>query len=302
MATTSGKGIRRRRREALADAVAGAIASLVSLWTFYPIDVYKTNIQANRGGDKEGNYRGLGVKTLHAASSSFCYFYLYSWILSWNRQERPPSTLRRLFLSAIAAMMNTCITLPLDVFSTELQTQQNAEEKMDEVWKEVDETFYDTTQDEKKDETTCSERTLAYPTKSDYTKLWKGLGPSLLLCSNPSIHYTAFDLIKSKLMDRTPHDKHLTMVEAFAVGLLAKFIATMATYPLIRVKIMLMVTSGAKQKSMWDCLGEEYKRYGLMGWYRGCHLQLIHTMLKSALLMMVREHITETTHRVLVGT
>lgn len=293
---------KRRRREALADAVAGAIASLVSLWTFYPIDVYKTNIQANRGRGKKGNYRGLGVKTLHTATSSFCYFYLQSWIRSWNRQERPPSTLRRLFLSAIAAMINTCITLPLDVLSTELQTQQDAEEKMDEVWKEVDETTYDTTQDEKKDETTCSKRTLADPTKREYTKLWKGLGPSLLLCSNPSIHYTAFDLIKSKLMKRTPHDKHLTMVEAFTVGLLVKFIATMATYPLIRVKIMLIVTSGAKQKSMWDCLVEEYKQSGIKGWYRGCHWQLIHTMLKSATLMMVRERITEATHRILVAT
>jgi len=38
----------------------------------------------------------------------------------------------------------------------------------------------------------------------------------------------------------------LTMGEAFCIGLVAKFAATMATYPLIRAKVMLMV---AKKKT-----------------------------------------------------
>jgi hypothetical protein len=36
---------------------------------------------------------------------------------------------------------------------------------------------------------------------------------------------------------------------------------------------------------------------GIRGWYRGCSLQLLHTVLKSALLMMVRERIAYATHR-----
>jgi hypothetical protein len=34
------------RRKALADALAGVNASLISLWAFYPVDVYKTHLQA----------------------------------------------------------------------------------------------------------------------------------------------------------------------------------------------------------------------------------------------------------------
>ena len=294
-----------RRRNALADALSGVAASLVSLWTFYPFDMYKTNVQANNKCS-DGLYRGLGVKTLHTASSSFCYFYIYSWISKGKHY----STLKRLILSAIAAMLNTCLTLPLDVLSAKQQTatkpkrQETSETNNSEAAGENDEVAsIDLHEDEKKDDihppetahhaqTTAS--TLSKETQT-LTHLWKGLYPSLLLCSNPSIHYTVFDSIKSQILQ--PDEKNLTMAQAFFVGLFAKFVATMATYPLIRTKILLMVTS---QKGMVQCLSREYQQSGIRGWYRGCHLQLLHTLLKTALLMMVRERIAETTRRLLV--
>jgi Mitochondrial carrier protein len=301
---TSGRSS--RQRKALADALSGVVASLVSLWTLYPMDVIKTNLQANLPVSS-GMYRGVATKTLHTASSNFLYFYIYSWILSWTRRNKEkPSTITRLALSAIAAMLNTCLTLPLDVLSAKQQTRQQATTKMNQVWKGVEQSNFDTqtgAEDEKKDDTAPERIQSVVPdtnTETEpWTVLWKGLWPSLLLCTNPSIHYTAFDVIKTRILQRQSGKHTLTMVEAFFVGLLAKFVATMSTYPLIRTKIMLMVTS---EKSMLQCLGVEYKQNGLKGLYRGCHVQLFHTLLKSALLMMVRERITDTTHRLLVPT
>jgi Mitochondrial carrier protein len=134
---------------------------------------------------------------------------------------------------------------------------------------------------------------------SDLLALWKGLSPSLLLCSNPSIHYTVFDMAKSHLLQsRSSSSSSLSMMEAFLLGLFAKFCATMATYPLIRAKVMLMVTS---RNSLLQTLLECYQRDGVAnGWYKGCSMQLAHTVLKSALLMMVKEYIAKTTHRMLV--
>jgi len=306
-----GDATNKRQSKALADALAGVIASLVSLWSFYPIENIKTNVQANNNNTatSAGLYRGVGVKTLHTATSSFCYFYIYSWI----SKGKHSSTLRRLMLSAVAAMLNTCLTLPLDVLSAKQQT--GSKTTTDEVLKEAH-TNSDVTdveddsnndmgvhEDEKKDDTMPSERMRPSQTASplpaneteSLTRLWKGLYPSLLLCSNPSIHYTVFDSIKSRILASNEHN--LTMAQAFLVGLFAKFVATVATYPLIRTKILLMVTS---QKSMLKCLSREYQLSGIRGWYRGCHLQLFHTLLKSALLMMVKERITVTTHRLLV--
>ena len=153
----------RRREKALADALAGVAASLVSLWVFYPLEVLKINTQAaavvtscrhpepttssttSRYIERSNNnpplstvvhqwkrlWAGIRLKSVATASSSFCYFFLYSWILSLYHQRRlrcssssahsstPAGT--RLGLAAVAAILNTLITLPLDVLSTRQQ-------------------------------------------------------------------------------------------------------------------------------------------------------------------------------------
>lgn len=385
------------RRKALADAISGVAGSLVSLWTFYPIEVLKTNLQAgssaaiissknNNNNSRKKNksfFQGCKSKTIHTATSNFVYFYFYSWIFSkWKKQRKSnvinPST--RLFLSAVAAMLNTFITLPLDVLSskqvtTELKLEEGEEEdslsssedeerKMDEVWghlhelheAEGDEESYSEFKDSHSDliqskmeeysprsngnnsktlgqfpsfhrlssyesldiaavfqkyYTTDNNKTSNSTTEifwEKYSGLWKGLVPALLLCSNPSIHYTAFDMAKNRILSSRKNNKSttsttttmatLSMSEAFLVGLFAKFVATITTYPLIRAKVILMVTS---EKSMIATLCRSYKEEGVRGLYKGCDWQLIHTVLKSALMMMVREKISNSTQRLIAG-
>lgn len=69
-------------------------------------------------------------------------------------------------------------------------------------------------------------------------------------------------------------------------------------YPLIRAKVILMVTS---EKSLIGSLIRSYNQDGVRGLYKGCDWQLLHTVLKSALMMMVREQITASTHQLIVG-
>jgi len=179
--------------------------------------------------------------------------------------------------------------------------------------------------------------------------LWNGLFPALLLSSNPAIQYTAYDALKSTLLRRLKHGK-LSMWESFACGIVAKFCATIVTYPLIRCKVLLMVappaprageddgtetpqkgsseaglrgavngrlrTSGRPRspvrqrrppssrdtktrhpRSLPPLLVHIFCSEGLRGLYRGCSMQLLHTLMKSALMMMVRERITSATYR-----
>ena len=468
-------------RSALADAAAGVAGSLVSMLAFYPVDVYKTNLQAGRCGDVTGgsgsrrnrnsntilyllqflrtSFRGIQYKTAHTIAGSFAYFFFYSWITARHRAyvtgshgsggggaskggKYSPSTSARLLLAAIAAMMNTTLTLPLDVISARQQTgnsendvdnsegdsdlsddenstaenaQQSAADIMNLAWDEADNgddssspplhkarealvkmqsdgtaasgyiTAEEGDDEEKKgddDESRLSEDAKASkrmgkctpaPTRTVGTisprqkydlksiaSLWSGLVPSLLLCTNPSIHFTVFDTLKSSILQRKSaaasrstegakgDEPRLSMGEAFCIGLLAKFAATIATYPLIRAKVMLMCNDkGApisKEESsdgdrynfrrgdttlnfggrvydknaglranavdpeereagpnLWGVLCSIYKNEGVPGLYRGCNLQLIHTLLKSALLMMVRERITATTRRMILS-
>jgi hypothetical protein len=338
------------RRRALADAVAGVLGALVSLWTFYPIEVFKTNLQAGYStieNDKKNKnksmFQGIGTKTLHTTSSNFCYFFLYSWIVTKyvgpKTEKVNPAT--RLLLSAVAAMLNTLITLPLDVLSSKKVTQGDEEEKskdsnetMDKVWDEFQEVNDDSSlseyqdslpelEEEKKEETIASitpqkekeegssasdeaRRESSFGSLEvdevgqNWSSLWKGLTPALLLCSNPSINYTVFDIAKTRLLARRQKsiNSGLSMPEAFLLGLFAKFVATIATYPLIRAKVILVVTS---EKSLVATLCRTYREEGVRGLYKGCDWQLLHAVLKSALMMMVREKLTHSTQRLIVG-
>mmetsp|Transcript_7083 Transcript_7083/g.10331 ORF Transcript_7083/g.10331 Transcript_7083/m.10331 type:complete len:321 (+) Transcript_7083:148-1110(+) len=302
-----------RQRKALADAVAGLVASLVALWAFYPLDVFKINFQAEipvSSYTMKNMYRGVLTKSLHCASSSFIYFYLYSFVTTWWIQKTKTtkiSTLSRLLLSAVAAILNTTITFPLDAISSKQQTSiqsdgsKNNVENIssgDEEGKLCDEgdsqQQINNTEEERKDETEPKEK---FPSSisskpAGNSSMWKGLVPSLLLCSNPSIQYTVFELLKTNIIDGRS-DKLLNLREAFITGLIAKLVATIATYPLIQAKVMLMLTH---QKSLLGTMVREYKNNGILGLYKGCNLQVAHTILKSALLMMIREKITATTN------
>lgn len=359
----------RARRTALADAVSGVAASLLSLWLFYPVDVWKTNAAAGNAPVVWGSiqnwralYAGWAAKSLHTASSSFCYFYLYSWILSiWkgNRSSNEISTIARLCLSAVAAMANTFLTLPLDVLSSQQQTDrrrtalrytqdghelEQQSKQPPSPWRMQNDTpstdmlitMSEQLETEAEDGTNlperqpgpnngCKSEPRKYRTQAtrilesspsniqewvtsnfsrhqpftlrEILSLWKGLWPSLLLCSNPAIHFTVFDSAKTHLLNQQSHKSSLSLVEAFILGLLAKLVATIATYPLIRAKIMLMVTN---QSNLWPCLRDEYAQHGVGGLYKGCRVQLLHTLLKTAFLMMARERINQSTSRMVL--
>jgi len=152
-----------------------------------------------------------------------------------------------------------------------------------------------------------------------------------------------FENLKGALLQhRTSHQhqgskqqKGLTMWQAFIFGLISKFFATIMTYPLIRAKVMLMVSSpdvfddddddingdsqhcsrirtsnghtksnneqsGSKKhpRSLPLLLVSIFRNDGMRGLYRGCSVQLLHTIMKSALMLMIRERITAACHNI----
>jgi len=462
------------RKIALADAAAGVIGSLVSMLAFYPVDLWKTKIQAGTNTTpiehndystkekRDSNYisddeisrysrnklsfhqsigyadagslpslfRGLPHKVVHTIVSSFTYFYMYSLVQTKYAAYRKgfmrkhqikgrdkienahgASTITKLLLTAIAAMINTCITLPLDTISSRKQaenisernslptsnnkelngvtpgdengkvmmkTSMSAEREGEEAMGGVDRgnpednackrrknphnmqqlyiktpekykfsfstnlpheafSFSSTTKEESDNYNNLEKKIRSI------TSLWNGLLPAILLCTNPAIQYTMYDTLKNVLLQHrwseagkfTDEETHqhqyqsskLSMWEAFVFGLISKFFATVTTYPLIRAKVLLMVSppdtfeddthesstnkrntdkvqNGRKQtqqipaqvgkhpRSLPLLLLYIFRKDGFRGIYQGCSLQLFHTILKSALLMMVREKIT----------
>ncbi|MBA0647584.1 hypothetical protein Goklo_015429 [Gossypium klotzschianum] len=150
--------------------------------------------------------------------------------------------------------------------------------------------------------------------ESSLSEAFDALGISLLLTTNPSIQYTAFDQLKQRLLKRQLKEKTstnsspeaLSAFSAFVLGAVAKCIATFVTYPAIRCKITIQAADlddnneteeaeSKKQKTVSGALYTIWKREGLLGFYKGIEAQILKTVLSSALLLMIKEKISKST-------
>ena len=144
----------------------------------------------------------------------------------------------------------------------------------------------------------------------DAAQLWNGLTPSLLLTCNPAIHFTLFDVMKGMLLRRKkgqqqqqPPNVGLRMGEAFVLGTIAKFASTVATYPLIRTKMILIVAQRSRKyrngkvieeddMSIRGILRSMYKQGGIRELFKGCGLILVLHLFRASIFMMVKNRIT----------
>jgi adenine nucleotide transporter 17 len=91
-------------------------------------------------------------------------------------------------------------------------------------------------------------------------RFWRGIWPALILTCNPAINYATFDSLKAKyIFFRTGkysenEDTYLDPLPAFVVAALAKTLATIVTYPLIRAKVMKQLLISCKGHFRFDIL------------------------------------------------
>ncbi|CAK5180351.1 unnamed protein product [Aphanomyces euteiches] len=288
--------------KALVEASAGSLGALFACLVLFPLDVAKTKHQASTDKtekkkttltivkkiyDEEGIaglFVGLGPKAAHTVCGltmlplvtvivqvlqNFFYFYWYSWLKALYEKTRGPlTTTANLSIGALAGAINMTITLPLDVVSTRIQTS---------------------------DASTSTVELVHQLYKEDgLLSFWKGYIPSLVLVTNPSIFYTIFDRLKLRVA------RELSAMEAFVLAAIAKSIATIVTYPIIRAKVIMQAEkSKTSSGSMVQVLDRIWQQDGVAGFFQGCNAQLLNTVFKSALLLMTKEQIGQLTVRLL---
>ncbi|GJN14308.1 hypothetical protein PR202_gb01114 [Eleusine coracana subsp. coracana] len=129
--------------------------------------------------------------------------------------------------------------------------------------------------------------------------------------------YTAFDQLKQRLVKRQKRKIAestegsspvvLSAFSAFLIGAIAKSIATVLTYPLIRCKTMIQAADdddddneerpgkSRTPKTMLGALRAIWSKEGIPGFYKGLQAQILKTVLSSALLLMIKEKISKFT-------
>ncbi|KAF5189061.1 Peroxisomal adenine nucleotide carrier [Thalictrum thalictroides] len=294
--------------ESLTEATSGAVGSLLSTTILYPLDTCKTKYQAevrSLGQQRYKNlsdvlweaiatgkvlslYQGLGTKNLQSFISSFLYFYGYSYFkrlyLVWSG-NKSIGTKANLIIASAAGVCTVIVTHPLDTVSSRMQTSAFGKSK----------------------------GFLQSFKESSWSEAYDGLGISLLLTSNPSIQYTAYDQLKKRLLKRKQSNKigtqsspeELSAFSAFMLGAVSKSFATCSTYPAIRCKVTIQSadqdddeTRESQPKPPKTIMGAVYtiwRREGLWGFVKGLQAQILKTVLSSALLLMIKEKTAKST-------
>ena len=96
-----------------------------------------------------------------------------------------------------------------------------------------------------------------------FDKLWGGLSSSLILCCNPAIQFAVYETIKNMAVKRRGSHGRLRGKEAFALGAMAKWVATVSTYPVQVAQTRLRFQRGAdagvrRYHGTVDCISRVY--------------------------------------------
>lgn len=268
----------------------------------------------------EGLFAGLSSKMVHTYLSNFAYFYWFSFLkqAAERHSGKPIGTGMSLAMGSLAGALNMTMTLPLEMINTRAQILPSDSE--DEEGESASVEAIDKKQAPATHRKGMWELAREIYAEDGMLSFWKGFIPSLVLVTNPSINFTIFDKLKLRvqttkmLATGASRLASLTAWEAFVIAAVAKAIATLITYPVIRAKVLMQaqkkhIESGSPSAhphhhaDMGNSMLQVLKRIGELegpsGYFKGCSAQLFNTVLKSALLVMTKEQITKYTMRVL---
>ena len=228
-------------------AVAGSAASVLVFAALYPLDVARTRQQSTQANTLPSNfgvlrslqqlyhqeglpglYSGLHANLASIGTSQCLYFFFYellkdvaaSSIFSTPRPDagRPTplktSLIQDLIVAFIAGTINATVTCPMWVAATRLKLSSSMDP-------------------------TVTPPTFAHALVDVVSSgdAWRGLGPSLVLCTNPALQYGIYEQLKGTVLrawaKRGPPGRVageiLNPLPAFVIGAISKSIATVAT-------------------------------------------------------------------------
>lgn len=243
-------------------------------------------------------YRGLYSRALHCLFSDLVYYYTYASLVNRKLSSLKSSdgggrgtgsivnVSQSVQLGILAGIVTNVFTIPVDTVSMNLQISES--EKRMGIWE------------------------LAWKIYKEYgiLRFWKGLLPACILTINPAMNIALFERTKAWYVFKKRDIKYkssaaqLSAFEAFILGTVSKGAATVVTYPMIRLKTLLLKVSEEYEEedsvstnretrkrpvSAAEVIRLVLKNEGVAGFYRGMYVQLLRSASGSGLMFMVRE-------------
>ncbi|KAK9283304.1 hypothetical protein L1049_011542 [Liquidambar formosana] len=320
--------------DALINGLAGAGGGIIAQLITYPLQTVNTRQQTERDLKKERRklgtveqmcqvvkhegwnrlYGGLTPSLVGTACSQGVYYYFYQ--IFRNKAEAAALDRRKrgigdgtvgmfssLVVAAFSGCVNVLLTNPIWVVVTRMQTHTKTSKK---------------SQPGHTSSIAPDEAILAAIEPPPYGTIntvqevygeagvwgfWKGVFPTLIMVSNPSIQFMLYETLLKKLKERRALSKKagggVTAFEIFLLGAVAKLGATVVTYPLLVVKARLQakqVSDGDKRhhyKGTFDAIMKMIRYEGFYGFYKGMSTKIVQSVLAAAVLFMIKEELVK---------
>ncbi|KAM7271146.1 hypothetical protein ACFE04_030360 [Oxalis oulophora] len=328
--------------DALINGVAGAGGGIIAQLITYPLQTVNTRQQTERDFIKEkiiklgaieqmckvikhegwGQlYGGLAPSLVGTAASQGVYYYVYQ--IFRNKAEARAIEHRKLgfgdgtvgmfsslVVAALAGCVNVLLTNPIWVVVTRMQTHKKVGTKPS----ASDTPLF------APDETTLPAVELPpFGTSHAVQEIfgeagvwgfWKGVLPTLIMVSNPSIQFMLYETMLKKLRKRRASSEmssvDVTAAEVFLLGALAKLGATVLTYPLLVVKSRLQAKQVKTEderhryEGTTDAIMKMIQYEGISCFYKGMSTKIVQSVLAAAVLFMVKEELVRGVRKLLL--
>ncbi|XP_013862369.1 peroxisomal membrane protein PMP34 isoform X1 [Austrofundulus limnaeus] len=294
--------------ESLVHAVAGAMGSVTAMTVFFPLDTARLRLQVDENRKSKSTpailvdivkeegllspYRGWFPVICSLCCSNFVYFYCFHSIKASLLKGKPSTPSTDLMIGIAAGVVNVLITTPLWVVNTRLKLQGSKFHNPD-----IRPTNYSGILD----------ALVQISHQEGIGALWNGTVPSLLLVLNPAVQFMIYEGLKRQLMRGVPRE--LSSLEVFVIGAVAKAVATTVTYPLQTIQSILRFGqfSSPTDKSrllsslrtIKSLLVNRFRKYGILGLFKGLEAKLLQTVLTAALMFILYEKIASFTFKVM---
>ncbi|GMI80836.1 peroxisomal NAD carrier, peroxisomal membrane protein 38, ABERRANT PEROXISOME MORPHOLOGY 3 [Hibiscus trionum] len=320
--------------DALINGLAGAGGGIIAQLITYPLQTVNTRQQTERDLKKEKRkigtieqmcqvvkqegwerlYGGLTPSLVGTAASQGVYYYFYQIFRSkaetaaLQSQKRgigdgSVGMLSSLVVAALAGCVNVLLTNPIWVVVTRMQTHTKIS-KNDHSNNSLAATAPEETVLPVIDPLSYGASHVIQEVYDEAGVLgfWRGVLPTLIMVSNPSIQFMLYETMLKKLKKRRSlkqGNNGVTALEIFLLGALAKLGATVVTYPLLVVKSRLQakqVTTGDKRhhyKGTLDAILKMIRYEGFAGFYKGMSTKIVQSVLAAAVLFMVKEELVK---------
>jgi len=281
--------------EVLAEGLAGSVGGLFGRCVAFPFDTLRIRWSTAEAGTElgavvrrvlkeegiSGFYRGLPFSALDVTCQKFLYVFFYAALkrLYSKLAKKDPATIATLLCGYVADILSSPFTMPIEATVVQLQRAPPDASKIAIVRKGLSPAAF----------------------ASFFTSFANSGSIHFVLGWKPAFEFAFFDTIKGIILKaKAARNEKVELMAstAFFLGAIARASAASIVYPFNHGKALMQAEVAA---TWYAGIATVLRTEGLLALYRGLSLELARGVTQSALMFMMKEQVSSTINRIVLG-